>query len=108
MIDGAARDIDDIRAMNFPLFARAVVPNPGEPKGFGEINAEIQCCGQYIRPGDWIVGDESGVVVIPGERAYEVARRALEVKKTEARIREEIRRGSTLSAVAELIKWEKK
>ncbi|MFZ1896986.1 bifunctional hexulose-6-phosphate synthase/ribonuclease regulator [Methanoregula sp.] len=108
VIDGAARDIDDIRAMKFPLFARAVVPNAGEPKGFGEINAEIQCCGQYIRPGDWIVGDESGVVVIPGERAYEVARRALEVKKTESRIREEIRRGSTLSAVAELIKWEKK
>ena len=65
VIDGAARDIDDIRAMKFPLFARAVVPNAGEPKGFGEINAEIQCCGQYIRPGDWIVGDESGVVVIP-------------------------------------------
>jgi len=108
VIDGAARDIDDIRAMKFPLFARAVVPNAGEPKGYGEINTEILCCGQYIRPGDWIVGDESGVVAIPGERAYEVARRALEVKKTEARIREEIRRGSTLSTVAELIKWEKK
>ncbi len=59
-------------------------------------------------PGDWIVGDESGVVVIPRERAYEIARRALEVKKTEARIREEIRQGSTLSTVSELIKWEKK
>ena len=108
VIDGAARDIDDIRAMKFPLFARAVVPNAGEPKGYGEINTEIQCCGQSIRPGDWIVGDESGVVAIPGERGYEVARRALEVKKTEARIREEIRRGSTLSTVADLIKWEKK
>ncbi len=108
VIDGAVRDIDDIRMMKFPLFARAVVPNAGEPKGFGEINAEIRCCGQTIRPGDWIVGDESGVVAIPSERAYEVARRALEVKKTEARIREEIRRGSTLSEVSELIKWEKK
>jgi len=108
VIDGAARDIDDIRAMNFPLFARAIVPNAGEPKGYGEINTEIQCCGQSVRPGDWIVGDESGVVAIPSERAYEIARRALEVKKTEARIREEIRRGSTLSTVAELIKWEKK
>ncbi|HVP96675.1 3-hexulose-6-phosphate synthase [Methanoregula sp.] len=108
VIDGAARDIDDIRAMKFPLFAKAVVPNAGEPKGFGEINTEILCCGQQIRPGDWIVGDESGVVAIPGERAYEVARRALEVKKAEARIREEIRRGSTLSTVAELIKWEKR
>ncbi len=108
VIDGAVRDVDDIRIMKFPLFAKAVVPNAGEPKGFGEINAEIQCGGQYVRPGDWIVGDESGVVVIPGERAYEIGRRALEVRKNEERIREEIRRGSTLSEVAELIKWEKK
>ncbi len=108
VIDGAVRDVDDIRIMKFPLFAKAVVPNAGEPKGFGEINAEIQCGGQYVRPGDWIIGDESGVVVIPAERAYEIARRALEVRKNEERIREEIRRGSTLSEVAELIKWEKK
>ncbi|MDD1697300.1 MAG: bifunctional hexulose-6-phosphate synthase/ribonuclease regulator [Methanoregula sp.] len=108
VIDGAVRDIDDIRIMKFPLFAKAVVPNAGEPKGFGEINAEIRCGGQYVRPGDWIVGDESGVVVIPVERAYEIARRALEVRKNEERIREEIRRGSTLSEVSELIKWEKK
>jgi len=108
VIDGAVRDVDDIRAMKFPLFAKAIVPNAGEPKGFGEINAEIRCAGQYVRPGDWIIGDESGVVVVPQERAYEIARRALEVRKNEERIREEIKRGSTLSVVAELIKWEKK
>lgn len=108
VIDGAVRDVDDIRSINFPVFARAIVPNAGEPKGMGEINAEIECCGQAVRPGDWVVGDESGVVVVPRERAYEVARRAMEVWKTEERIREEIRRGSTLSAVSELLKWEKK
>jgi 3-hexulose-6-phosphate synthase / 6-phospho-3-hexuloisomerase len=108
VIDGAVRDVDDIRRMRFPLFARATVPNAGEPKGFGEINTEIMCAGQRVRPGDWIIGDESGVVVIPRERAYEVARRALEVKKNEERIREEIRRGNTLSRVSELIKWEKR
>jgi 3-hexulose-6-phosphate synthase/6-phospho-3-hexuloisomerase len=108
IIDGAVRDVDDIRTMKYPVFAKAVVPNAGEPKGFGEINAEIQCGGQSVRPGDWIVGDESGVVVVPAERAYEIARRALEVRKYEERIREEIRRGSTLSEVSELIKWEKK
>jgi 3-hexulose-6-phosphate synthase/6-phospho-3-hexuloisomerase len=108
VIDGAVRDVDDIRRMKFPLFAKAVVPNAGEPKGFGEINAEIRCAGQSVKPGDWIVGDESGVVVVPKERAYEVARRAVEVRKNEDRIREEIRRGSTLSLVADLIKWEKK
>ena len=108
VIDGAVRDVDDIRTMKFPLFAKAIVPNAGEPKGMGEINAEIRCCGQSVKPGDWIIGDESGVVVIPSERAMEIARRALEVRKNEERIREEIRRGSTLSQVAELIKWEKK
>jgi 3-hexulose-6-phosphate synthase / 6-phospho-3-hexuloisomerase len=108
VIDGAVRDVDDIRRLKFPVFARATVPNAGEPKGLGEINAEISCCGQTVRPGDWIIGDESGVVVVPKERAYEVARRALEVKKTEERIREEIRRGSTLSQVSALSKWEKK
>ncbi len=108
VIDGAARDVDDIRNLNYPIFAKAVCPNAGEPKGFGEINAEIRCGGQYVRPGDWIIGDESGVVVIPRERAYEVARRALEVRKNEERIREEIARGSTLSKVADLIRWEKR
>jgi 3-hexulose-6-phosphate synthase/6-phospho-3-hexuloisomerase len=108
VIDGAVRDIDDIRMLAFPVFARAVVPNAGEPKGFGEINCEVRCGGQTVRPGDWVIGDESGVVVIPRERAYEVARRALEVKKTEERVREEIQRGSTLSRVSELVKWEKK
>jgi 3-hexulose-6-phosphate synthase/6-phospho-3-hexuloisomerase len=108
VIDGAVRDVDDIRRLKYPVFARAVVPNAGEPKGFGEINTEIGCCGQAVRPGDWIVGDENGVVVVPRERAYEVARRAREVQKGEERIREEISRGGTLSSIMELGKWEKR
>jgi 3-hexulose-6-phosphate synthase / 6-phospho-3-hexuloisomerase len=107
VIDGAIRDVDEIRAMNYPVFASAIVPNAGEPKGMGEINAEITCGGQTVKPGDYIVGDDSGVVVIPRERAYEIARRAKEVEKNESRMYEEIRRGSTLSQVAKLKKWEK-
>ncbi len=108
VIDGAVRDVDDIRKLNFPTWAKATVPNAGDPKGFGEINAEISCCGQKVRPGDWIIADESGVVVVPKERAYEVARRALEVKKTEERIRAEIKQGRTLAEVTNLLRWEKK
>ena len=108
VIDGAVRDADDIRRLGYPVFARAIVPNAGEPKGFGEINAEISCCGQVVRPGDWIAGDLNGVVVIPRERAYEVARRAREVLKNEERIREEISRGGTLSSIQELERWEKR
>jgi len=108
VIDGAVRDIDDIRRLEFPVFTRAVVPNAGEPKGFGEINAEISCAGQTVRPGDYIVGDDNGVVVVPKERAYEIARRSVEVEKNESRIRDEITRGSTLSKVLRLEKWEKR
>ena len=107
VIDGAVRDVDEIRAMNYPIFSSGITPNAGDPKGMGEINSEITCGSQTNRPGDYIVGDESGVVVIPKERAYEIARRAKEVEKTESRLYEEIRRGSTLSQVTKLKKWEK-
>ncbi len=108
VIDGAVRDVDDIRRLNFPVFATSIVPNAGEPKGFGEINAEIQCGGQTVKPGDFIVGDDNGVVVIPKEHGYEIARRAVEIEKNERRIRDEIKRGKTLSEVLYLEKWEKK
>jgi 3-hexulose-6-phosphate synthase / 6-phospho-3-hexuloisomerase len=107
VIDGAVRDVDEIRRMNYPIFASGIVPNAGDPKGMGEINAEISCGGQVVKPGDYIIGDDNGVVVIPRERAYEIARRAREVEKSESRLYEEIRRGRTLSQVAELKKWEK-
>jgi 3-hexulose-6-phosphate synthase/6-phospho-3-hexuloisomerase len=107
VVDGAVRDVDEIRSMNYPIFASAITPNASEPKGMGEINAEIICGGRTVRPGDYIVGDESGVVVVPKERAYEIARRAKMVEETESRLYEEIRRGKTLSQVANLKKWEK-
>ena len=105
--DGAVRDIDDIRAMQFPVWSRWVVPNAGEPKGFGEIGAEIRCGGQTVRNGDWIIADDMGVVVVPQDEAMEVANRSLEVHEREGRLREEIKRGKTLSSVLNLKKWEK-
>ena len=106
VIDGAIRDIDDIKALKFPAFARTAVPNAGEPKGYGGIGIEITVGGQTVRTGDWIIGDESGLIVVPKEKAVEVANRALAVHENEDRTREEIRRGSTLSKVNELAKWE--
>ena len=106
VIDGAARDIDDIRDLGFPVFSRTVAPCAGEPKGYGGIGIEVTVGGQRVRTGDWIVGDESGIVVIPKEAAVEVANRALDVHERENRTREEILRGSTLSKVNELAKWE--
>ena len=106
VIDGAIRDIDDIKKMGFPAFARSVVPCAGEPKGYGGIGIEVTVGGQTVRTGDWIIGDECGLMVIPKEAAVEVANRTVDVHEREDRTREEIKRGSTLSKVNELAKWE--
>ncbi|MCX6661535.1 MAG: orotidine 5'-phosphate decarboxylase [Euryarchaeota archaeon] len=108
VIDGAVRDYDDLVKIKFPIFSRYIVPNAGEPKGLGEIGAEITCGNQTVRTGDWIIGDDSGVVVVSQEVAQEIANRALDVKEQENRIREEIKQGGSLGSVLKLKKWEKK
>ncbi|MEF8847754.1 MAG: 3-hexulose-6-phosphate synthase [Candidatus Thermoplasmatota archaeon] len=109
IINGAIRDLDEILKTDFPVFYRSIAPNAGEPKGFGEIGCEIICSGQKICSGDWIIGDDSGIVVIPQGEAQEIANRALNVKEQENRIREEIKKhDSSLSKVLKLKKWEKK
>jgi 3-hexulose-6-phosphate synthase/6-phospho-3-hexuloisomerase len=106
VIDGAARDIPDILEMEFPVFSRHLNPVAGDPKGHGEIGTTIKCGGATVKPGDWVVGDDTGVIVVPKEVAVEMANRALDVLERENRLREEIQRGSTLSLVLELEKWE--
>jgi len=106
--DGAVRDTPDIREMRFPVWTKLVMPTAGEPKGFGEINIPIKIAGVRIHPGDWAVGDDDGVIIIPKARAAEFANRAMDVLEKENRLRGEIQRGSTLSQVAYLEKWEKR
>jgi 3-hexulose-6-phosphate synthase/6-phospho-3-hexuloisomerase len=108
VIDGAVRDLDDLIKINFPVFSKHVSSNAGEPKGLGEIGAEIICGNQTVKTGDWIIGDDSGVVVVPQEIAQEIANRALDVKEHENRIREEIKSGGSLGTVVKVKKWEKK
>jgi 3-hexulose-6-phosphate synthase/6-phospho-3-hexuloisomerase len=107
VIDGGIRDVEDIKEIKFPAFARFETSAAGEPKGFGEINVEVECGSVKVAPGDWIVGDDNGVMVIPKAEAQEMANRAMDVLERENRIREEIKRGSTLSKVLQLKKWEK-
>ena len=108
VIDGAVRDLDDLIKIDFPIFSKYVSSNAGEPKGLGEIGAEINCGGQTVRNGDWVIGDDSGIVVVPQEIAQEIANRALDVKEHENRIREEIKKGGSLGTVVKVKKWEKK
>ena len=109
VIDGAIRDTHEIRAMNFPAFARLVTSQAGEPKGLGEMNVSLIIDGVHIEPGDWIVGDDDGIMVLPKARAVEMANRGMDWLERENRIRQEIEDGkTTLGRVMDLLRWEKK
>lgn len=107
VVYGGVRDVEEITRIKLPVFAKIICPEAGEPKGFGEINVPLRMAGYTVRPGDWIVGDNDGVVLIPEERVVETANRAMDVFERENRIRKEIRDGRTLSSVTDLLKWEK-
>ncbi len=109
VVNGAVRDIADIRKLRFPVWTKLVTSHAGEAKGHGEINQPIEISGQRILPGDWIAADDDGVMVLPKERAVEMANRAADVLEMENRIRTEIRDGkTTLAKVANLLRWETK
>ena len=108
VIDGGIRDTQEIRKLGFPAYARIISSAAGEPKGFGEIGVPITICGTKIFEGDYIIGDDDGVVVVPSQKVVEIANRAMSVLEMENRLREEIDKGSTLAKVIELLRWEKK
>lgn len=105
---GAIRDTPEIARLGFPAFSSLVSANAGEPKGFGEINVPVRIAGQIVEPGDWVVGDDDGVIVLPKAQAVELANRAMDVLEKENRMRGEIDAGKTLAEVAYLKKWEKR
>lgn len=82
VVDGVIRDIGESRANGFPLFARGRSPIPAGKEGPGEINHPIRCGGVVVQPGDIVVADDEGIVVIPLAKAAEVLKKAQ--AKTEA------------------------
>ncbi|MBC5767240.1 RraA family protein [Ramlibacter albus] len=72
VIDGAIRDVADVRRLGFPIYCRSIVPR-GPHHGFGGVlDGTSSVAGVPVRPGDIVLGDADGVVVVPLERAGEV------------------------------------
>ncbi|MDR4505638.1 MAG: orotidine 5'-phosphate decarboxylase [Candidatus Scalindua sp.] len=109
VVNGAVRDSCEIRKLKLPTFAKSVMPHAGEPKGFGEMGVPLTISGITIKSGDWIVGDEDGLMVIPQQKAKEMANLAMDCCERENRLREEILANKTsLGEVMELLRWEKR
>lgn len=103
---GACRDLAEIHTLHLALWASKTCPDAGEPRGLGTIGIPLSLNGVGVRPGDWLVGDEDGLVHIPADRVVEVANRAQDIMEREQRLAAEIDAGRSLAAIAELQKWE--
>jgi 4-hydroxy-4-methyl-2-oxoglutarate aldolase len=95
VLDGGARDADYILREDFPVFARYVTPQDSVPRwellAHGEVTIIVG--GVRVAPGDWIVGDRDGLVIVPGDQVDEILGEAEEKVATENEIRDSVRGG---------------
>jgi len=104
VVDGAIRDTDETRDIGFFIFSKAIVPRSTHTPFSGrmepiEINVTIQCAGVIVSPGDIVLGDEVGVVVVPQEHAEEVLKNARALAENEEKTRARIKEGKTVDEI---------
>lgn len=91
--DGNVRDIDGIRKRKFPVFARGTTPRVMGRGSLGEVNVPVQCGGAVVSPGDIVVGDADGVVVIPQGKVAEILKLALDIVAYEDNLLKKVMKG---------------
>lgn len=101
-IDGAVRDLEQIRKVGVPIWSRSVHAGGTDKSAVGTINTPIVFAGTMVNPGDIVVGDADGVVIVPAERAEEVMKLAQAREAKEARMKGPIAEGKTLYELMDL------
>lgn len=95
ILDGGCRDANEIAKLGFPFFCRGFNPGGTAKDSWGKLNVAVQCGGVVVHPGDYIIGDVDGVVVVAHSDIHRVLEKAKAIARREVEVKELLRQGKS-------------